>query len=53
MTLFRKIPWPRILAEGVVIVVSILLAFWIDEWADERQKRDEEKKLLRAIQAEI
>jgi hypothetical protein len=32
MTLVRNIHWPRIIAEGTVIVVSILLAFWIDAW---------------------
>ncbi len=27
-----KIPWPRILAEGLVVVTSILLALGIDAW---------------------
>jgi len=33
----RQIPWPRILAEGTAIVVSILLAFAIDAWWEERK----------------
>ncbi len=28
----RQIPWLRVFAEGVVIVVSVLLAFGIDAW---------------------
>ncbi len=50
---FRDIPWPRILAEGAAIVVSILLAFSIDAWWDKRQDRTEERVILEAIVAEI
>lgn len=32
MTAHPRIPWLRTLAEGGAIVVSILLAFWIDAW---------------------
>ena len=46
MTLTREIPWPRILAEGVAIVVSILLAFWIQAWWEGRQDRDDELVIL-------
>jgi len=28
----RQIPWLRVFVEGVVIVVSILLAFGIEAW---------------------
>lgn len=45
----RTIPWPRILAEGTVIVVSILLAFSIDAWWDGRQQRHNETVLLQAL----
>jgi hypothetical protein len=45
----RNIPWPRILAEGSVIVVSILLAFSIDAWWDNRQQRHNETVLLQAL----
>lgn len=52
MKRIRNIPWPRVLAEGVVIVVSILLAFGIDAWWDERQDQISEKELLAQIYAE-
>lgn len=42
----RRIFWFRIVAEGVVIVVSILLAFGIDAWWDGQQRHDEERQVL-------
>ena len=33
-------------AEGAAIVVSILLAFAIDAWWEERQERTEEQQIL-------
>jgi hypothetical protein len=42
-------PWFRIIIEGIVIVGSILLAFGIDAWWNERQQREEERRLLRNI----
>jgi len=36
---FQSIPWKRIAAEGAAVVVSILLAFWIDAWWQERGER--------------
>lgn len=45
----RDISWPRILAEGTVIVVSILLAFWIDAWWEGTQQRHNERVLLQAL----
>ena len=45
----REIPWLRILAESTVIVVSILLAFWIDAWWDERSDTLQERALLTAL----
>jgi hypothetical protein len=39
--------------EGVVIVGSILLAFGIDAWWEERQERAEETALLLALRAEV
>ena len=36
----RSIPWPRILAEGFAIVVSILLAFGIQAWWERRQEQE-------------
>ena len=45
----RQIPWPRILAEGAVIIVSILLALAGDAWWDERRERAEEHEALVAL----
>ena len=49
----REIPWPRVLAEGTAIVVSILLAFAIDAWWDERKDRADEQQILQALKAEF
>lgn len=43
----------RILLEGVVIVLSILLAFAIDAGWDERQERRAEQEILQALSAEF
>jgi hypothetical protein len=40
----RQIPWPRIFAAGVAIVVSILLAFGIQGWWEGRQEQREEQE---------
>ena len=49
----RSIPWPRILAEGVAIVVSILLAFGIQAWWEGRQEINREQRMLGALVAEF
>lgn len=45
----RSIPWPRIFAEGTIILVSILLAFWIDAWWDGRQAKAAEEVVLQTL----
>ena len=35
----RTIDWKGIIAEGTAVVVSILIAFWIDAWWQERSER--------------
>jgi hypothetical protein len=45
----RSLPWLRIIIEGVVIVVSILLAFGIDAWWEGQQNRAEEERVLSAL----
>ena len=45
----RRLPWLRILIEGVVIVVSILLAFGIDAWWEGQQDQAEEQRILSAL----
>ena len=45
----QTIPWRRISVEAVVIIASILLAFSIDAWWDDRQKREETQDILMAV----
>ena len=49
----QKIPWKRLSVEAAAIVVSILLAFAIDAWWDERQERAEEREVLESLYAEF
>jgi len=53
MTKSPKIPWPRILAEGVAIVVSILLAFGIEAWWSNREVRLNVQENLIALRDEL
>lgn len=52
-SLTRRIPWLRVLVEGVVIVASILLAFGIDAWWDRYQQRGEEQELLAGLESDF
>ena len=46
-------PWGRVVVEGIVIVVSILLAFGIDAWWNDSQARDRERSYLVSLQQEF
>ena len=48
-----NISWPRILAEGTAIVVSILLAFWIQAWWEGLQQENRELELIAQLDEEI
>lgn len=48
-----RFPWARILAEGAVIVASILLAFAIDAWSAERAERQQEQVHLQRLSADL
>ena len=48
-----SIAWDRMAVEGIVIVVSILLAFAIDAWWDEQQERNAEIQHLARVSSEI
>jgi hypothetical protein len=48
-----RVPWAKVLAEGTVIVVSILLAFWIDALGDTAREREAERLLLAQIRTEL
>jgi hypothetical protein len=47
--LTRQVPWLRVVAEGLAIVVSILLAFGIQAWWEDRQERAVETALLMGL----
>ena len=49
----QKIQWKRLSVEGAAIVVSILLAFSIDAWWDNRQERIEEHRILESLKVEF
>jgi len=49
----NSIPWSRIVAEGVVIVISILLAFGIDAWWDATLERGLEREYLTRLEADL
>ena len=44
---------PRMLVEALLIVVSILLAFGIDAWWEERRERIEEQEILLGLKQEF
>lgn len=48
-----RIPWFRVLVEGVVIVGSILLAFGIDAWWDGLKERGEEQIFLTQLSEDM
>jgi hypothetical protein len=45
----QSIQWGRLSAEGVAIIVSILLAFGIQAWWDETEQRDDERIVLQSL----
>ena len=53
MPMLKNIRWSRVMLDGVVIVGSILLAFGIQTWWDQRQERVAEAEYLVAIRDEV
>ena len=53
MTNTNNIEWGRIAAEGVAIVASILLAFWIDTWWEDQQEARFEVVYLYELQEDF
>lgn len=49
----RRIPWSRILAEGVVIVGSILVAFALDAWWSDQELAREVDEDLASLESEV
>jgi hypothetical protein len=48
-----SIPWKRVSVEGAAIVVSILLAFSIQAWWDDRKEFEDERAVLEALLEEF
>ena len=53
MTRTQNIPWMRISVEATAIVASILLAFAIDAWWQNRQDRIDEQEILAGLRSEF
>ena len=53
MGMAQNIPWPRIIAESTAIVASILLAFAIDAWWEDRLERELESQQLSRLRVEL
>ena len=53
MTGAQEIPWKRILVEATAIVASILLAFAIDAWWQDRTERIVEVQYLQALREDL
>ena len=53
MTVSTHIPWKRLTAEVTVIVASILLAFSIDAWWDNRIEAEGERWLLERLRSDF
>jgi hypothetical protein len=49
----KRINWFQLSVEGTVIVVSILLAFALQAWWDERKDAQTEQEMLVALQSEL
>jgi len=49
----HEISWVRVLVEGIVIIVSILLAFGIDTWWAGVQERREESAALKSLVTDL
>jgi hypothetical protein len=46
-------PWPRLVLEGLVVIASILIAFAIDAWWEDRGDRRAEQLLLDRLRADF
>jgi hypothetical protein len=49
----QDIPWARITIEATAIIVSILVAFAIDAWWEDRRERQEERDYLSSLRQEL
>ena len=49
---YPNMNWKKLTIEGLTIVVSILLAFWVDAWWNDRQRILEEEVILASLYLE-
>ncbi len=49
---YPNMNWKKLTIEGLAIVVSILLAFWVDAWWNDRQRVLEEEVILGSLYLE-
>ena len=49
----NAIPWKRLTAEGIAIVLSILLAFWIDAWWQDKLALKETDALINGLYSDF
>ena len=49
----QNIPWARIAVEATAIIVSILIAFAIDAWWEDRKELQEERRYLTSLRQEL
>jgi hypothetical protein len=49
----KRVPWKRLIAEASAIVISILLAFAIDAWWEDRGDQKSEQWLLQRLKADF
>jgi hypothetical protein len=45
--------WPQYILESIVIIASILLAIWLENWNESRIERQKETKYLKAIISDL
>ena len=49
----RVISFLWLVAQGIAVVISILLAFGIQAWWDERREREEERQILEVLATDL
>jgi hypothetical protein len=49
----HRLPWQRLLAEGAIILASVLTAFWVEAWRAGREARGLEAEMFAAVGLEF
>jgi hypothetical protein len=53
MPVNKNRPWSRLIAESLAIIASILVAFAIDAWWQDRQERKDERQYVSSLRQEF